>query len=236
MIPQFGTLEISRSRLRHNLALLQQNAGRAKLCATIKANAYGHGIQPLSQLMEAEGIEWACVYNLQEAIDLASRFHTLVLAPLQSLESHDTEIFGRIASMRDIVRRLDDRNGQPIIRINITTIDSARELSKLAAESKIQGGIRIHMQIDAGLNRAGIEPREAPALADIIGSLPHLALEGVFAHFSHGDEPGHPTLHQQTTTLLRAADEIKVKFPNLLVHIQNSGGTFHVDRQNAFDL
>jgi len=236
MIPQHGTLEISRSHLRHNLALLRQSAGRARLCATIKANAYGHGIEPIAQLLEAEGVEWVCVYNLEEAFGLDTfHFQTLVLAPLQFSETKSLPVADN-NSLHKIARRLDDRASTPIIRVNITSMESARQLSRLAAESKVQGAIRVHMQIDAGLTRAGIEPREAPALADIIGSLPHLALEGVFSHFSHGDEPGHPTLERQTATLLRTADEIKVKFPQLLVHIQNSGGAFHLQNKNAFDL
>ncbi len=222
MIPQHGTLEISRSRLRHNLQLLQSQLRPAKLCATIKADAYGHGMQLIAQCLAEEAIEWACVYSLQEAAFLALQsFNTLVLAPLQLGEKRDWK------SLIQMAARFDDHQGHSV-RVNVTSMDSARQLSALAVEAAICGNIRVHMQIDAGLTRAGVEPSSAPELADCISSLPHLRLEGVFAHFSHGDVPGHPTVQEQTQTLLATADEIKCTHPNLLVHIQNSGAAFHL--------
>ena len=82
MIAQHGTLEISRSRLRHNVALMQQRVGAGvKLCATIKADAYGHGVAYVSELLREAGVEWVSVYSLEEAMELAHLpFGILVLA------------------------------------------------------------------------------------------------------------------------------------------------------------
>ena len=51
MLPQHGTLELSRSRLRHNLSLLRNKIGpNPKFCPTLKANAYGHGTRELAAI------------------------------------------------------------------------------------------------------------------------------------------------------------------------------------------
>ena len=81
MIPQHGTVEISRSRLAHNLRLVRSRVGKAGICATIKANAYGHGVDLVAGMLRDEGVEWACVYSLQEVMDLA-RFCPLKLLVL----------------------------------------------------------------------------------------------------------------------------------------------------------
>ena len=42
-----------------------------------------------------------------------------------------------------------------------------------------------------GLTRGGVDAWIAAALAELVAGLPGLTLEGMFAHFSHGDVPGH---------------------------------------------
>lgn len=218
MIPQQGTLEISRSRLRHNLAVLRkQLPAKTKLCATVKADAYGHGVAILAELLHGEGVEWACVYSLEEAQDLARLgfFGVLVLAPM-------------VVTERSGIRReaLDALRGQ--VRVNLTDAGSARQLSRLLVEHGIEQPVNVHVQVDAGLTRAGAAAGEVMALAEVIAALPALRLEGLFAHLSHGDVPGHETLEQQWRTLRQVAEGLRKKHAGLMVHLQNSGGAFHV--------
>jgi alanine racemase len=215
MLPQHGTLYLSRSRLRHNLALLRAAAPpKAVLCATVKANAYGHGMAPLSRLLLEEGVHWAAVYNLAEAFALPKGFDILMLAPL--VVGHPSEI--PLEAFQRVFRTL---------RCNLTDMTSARHLSAALSRAKVRHKLNVHIQIDAGLTRAGVHPRDAAELARAVAKLPGLHLEGLFAHFSHGDIAGHATIHQQLSTFLSAALPLKQENPNLLLHCQNSGGTFH---------
>jgi alanine racemase len=50
----------------------------------------------------------------------------------------------------------------------------------------------------------------------------------MFAHFSHGDVPGHPTIADQLRLLKEVAHPIKKIHPDLLIHVQNSGGSWHL--------
>ena len=96
LIPQHGTLEISRSHFRHNTALLHRQAGEATaLCATVKANAYGHGAAQMTQLLRESGVTWLTFYSMEEAIGLREttrQMSVLVLAPLvisDLMEDHE---------------------------------------------------------------------------------------------------------------------------------------------------
>jgi len=211
MLPQHGTLQLSTARLRHNLNLFRNAAPR--LAATIKANAYGHGIDTLAPLLLQQNITWACVYNLHEALHLATYpWHgLLVLAPFVASTPLDPALAARLA---------------PPIRLNLTDLASARYLS--AALTNCTAPLPVHIQIDAGLTRAGVAPAEAPALIAAVAALPNLHLEGLFAHFSHGDAPNHPTLQQQYDTLMAVARPFKQRWPHLLVHLQNSGGAINL--------
>ena len=227
MIPQHGTLEISRSRFLHNVARLQKSAGAAHLCATIKANAYGHGIDCLGPLLEAANVPWVSTYTLHEARAIAAThghcFNILVLAPFVSPPD---------MSFKDspLAQHLQDHHWN--LRINLTDLDSARALSRLATTWGERYTIKVHLQIDTGLTRLGIHPDAAATLCEQIAALPGLALEGLFSHLSHGDVPHHPTLDQQRESFQKIAAPLKQKFPHLLLHLQNSGGTFNLSTEN----
>ena len=218
MIPQQGTLEISRSRLTHNIAALRkQLPAKTKFCATIKADAYGHGVALLAEMLHEAGVEWTCVYSLEEALNLGGKRFAgiLVLSPLVLTAQSQLP-----RAMLDALRRS--------MRINLTDAASAKHLSRILVEHGIIEPVNVHVQVDAGLTRMGIAPSELVALAQTIAELPLLRLEGIFAHLSHGDVPGHETLEQQWQVLHAAAQQLRPKHPELMVHLQNSGGAFHV--------
>ena len=113
--------------------------------------------------------------------------------------------------------------------MNITDKGTAVRLAKALDVAGIAVPVNVHVQVDAGLTRAGAEPREAGELVEVIGGLRQLRLEGVFAHFSHGDVPGHETVGEQMRVLHGVADPIRGRYPGLMVHLQNSGGVWHVE-------
>jgi len=218
MIAQNGTLEISRSRLLHNVSLMQQHISpTTKLCATIKANAYGHGIRQITDILRRNtDISWVCLYSLPEAIHMLDYyqvpFNVLVLAPIVLTEA---------SPLLEIARSI------PLpIRLNVIDAASAQYLSHALRDRKHP--IPIHIQIETGLTRMGADPHTVHALADTIASLHNLRLEGVFAHFSHGDVPDHDTVRQQLQVLHQIADPLKERYPHLMIHHQNSGGAWHM--------
>ncbi len=73
----------------------------------------------------------------------------------------------------------------------------------------------------------------SPEIIETILSLKNLQLEGLFSHLSHGDIPEHDTLLQQQNLLWKIAAPLKKKLPNLLIHLQNSGGSFHLQPSNS---
>jgi alanine racemase len=59
---------ISASALAHNLMIAKAHAGRAKLWAVLKANAYGHGLERAARALEAA--DGFAVLDFQEAARL----------------------------------------------------------------------------------------------------------------------------------------------------------------------
>lgn len=219
MIEQHGTLEISASRVRHNVETIRGRLGKGTaLCATIKADAYSHGLPQMAPLLIDAGIQWAATYSLAEALVLAGwEFNVLALAPLVLAPGKDflsREALGEMVEKR--------------IRLNVTDLDSALRLSFLADQFLRGARLPIHVQVDTGLTRIGVAPGEAAALARQIGKFPGLRLEGLFSHFSHGDVPGDSTVPAQLSILRNIAAALREEHPKLMVHMQNSGGAAHL--------
>ena len=51
-------IEFDAEALRHNLSIVRKSlTPGTQIIASVKANAYGHGIIPVSQVLEREGVE-----------------------------------------------------------------------------------------------------------------------------------------------------------------------------------
>src|SRR5205823_5943514 len=96
------------------------------------------------------------------------------------------------------------------VRVTLADADSALRLSHFARQS-LGREIPVHIQVDTGLTRLGIAPDAACELAGVIHKLRGLRLEGLYAHFSHGDVPGHESLLQQSSVLHQTAATLREK-------------------------
>jgi len=230
MILQHGTLEISEARLRHNVALLQAKLPpRTLLCALLKADAYGHSAVHLDTLLRRAGVPWRCLYNIQEAVRIASlpppgASRVLALAPLVCRPE------GPSAQTQELLA------AALLAGVRLTLVDraSATFLNALAG-SLPRPPAPVHVQIDTGLTRSGVGVAQGTDLIRHLLTLPHLQLEGLYTHLSHGDEPDHPSIGDQVRTLHAVADPFKRDHPHLLLHAQNSGGAWHFS-DTALDM
>lgn len=66
--PSCATVDLA--AIRHNLGVLRAAAPGALQLATVKANAYGHGLIPVARAALAAGANWLGVAQLAEAFAL----------------------------------------------------------------------------------------------------------------------------------------------------------------------
>src|SRR5437764_2889464 len=71
--------EIDRSALRHNAKIVRDRIGSAELLAVVKANAYGHGMVGVAQVL-ADDAQLFGVANLEEATALRAALpHPIII-------------------------------------------------------------------------------------------------------------------------------------------------------------
>lgn len=210
MRPQRATVaEIDLSAIAHNVGVMKEFAGSARLLAVVKANGYGHGAVPVAETALAAGAHGLCVALVQEGVELR---RAGVEAPILVLSEQPIEQVGDLVA-----------HGL------IATAYSTRYVDALASEAKRLDvvGHEVHLKIDTGMNRVGSAPSNAVELAGrIIARSPQLSLGGVFTHLSTADSPDPSETRAQLARFDSALDELRRSGVDPgWVHAANSAAT-----------
>ncbi len=168
--PQQKTwIEISESALVHNFRVLKKQAAPAQPMAIIKANAYGHGIQEVATLLKKEA-DWFGVDSIEEAFQLKK-----INVKQQIL------VLGYVPLAR--IKEAVDHG----IHLTVSTAVTIQEIGQHATKKK---PAHIHLKIDTGLVRQGIQPKTLPTFIRLLKTFPCLHVEGVATHFANIEETG----------------------------------------------
>ena len=164
---------VSLGALVSNYRLLRARAKednpKGEVLCVVKSNAYGHGLLASAKALYQGGARYFAVAKIEEALALKQELpkaEVLVLGKTPPTYAAALSAFGILQSVHSLAY--------------------AKDLS-LAAE----GDIRVHLKIDVGMGRMGFYVGEAKSLSDIYIAcgLPHIRLEGVYAHLPEADLP-----------------------------------------------
>jgi alanine racemase len=164
---------------RHNYAYYVDQA-KLPIAPVLKANAYGHGLIPMSQLADTLHAPFLCVDSLYEAYELqkAHRKTPILILGYTFPENYHT------------FRSLS-------FSFAVSDFDS------LAALAKYQPRAKIHLKLDTGMCRLGFLPNQLSILIKTIKRYPHLRIEGFFSHFSQADNLAKKPFTKQQVNLFK---------------------------------
>ncbi|GAA8534387.1 alanine racemase [Helicobacter pylori] len=170
MLKRASFVEVNSASLRHNFSTVKSIVPKdAHIMAVVKANAYGAGAIKASEIFLQEGANYLGVATLDEALELRSHFSkTPILILGYSPNSN--------ASM------LIDND----LSAMIFSLEQAEVFSQMALKS--QKRLKIHLKIDTGMHRLGLEPNfKSIEIIKKIRALKGLEVEGIFTHLSNAD-------------------------------------------------
>ena len=201
----------------HNLAEVRRIAGSGVgIVAALKADAYGFGLERVAETVVAGGAETIAVADIADALRL--RDHGM-----------DTPVLlyaGNLAD-RAAVEAVHSYRLMP-------TILDRESAESYAAHAR--GRIRVFIKIDVGLERLGVLPGQATALARRVRALPNLELHGVYTHV---DVPGDPQSEEyvawQVERYRVACAELEADGPPIPVKMAASSAVLRCDPGAAFD-
>ncbi|MDW3558713.1 alanine racemase [Helicobacter pylori] len=170
MLKRASFVEVNTASLRHNFDAVKSIVPKdACVMAVVKANAYGAGALKASEIFLQEGANYLGVATLDEALELRSHFSQTPILILGY--SPNTN-----ASM------LVDHD----LSAMVFSLEQAEVFSQVALKS--QKRLKIHLKIDTGMHRLGLEPTfKSMETIKKIRALKGLEIEGIFTHLSNAD-------------------------------------------------
>jgi alanine racemase len=208
---ELGAIERNCARLRSELQ------GGAELCAVVKADGYGHGVDACASAALAGGASRLAVATGAEAAQVGRRFPQVPLLTMGALTEEDLNAALAAGSEVALWR------------------DGFRQLA--AARGSAQGRpVRVHVKFDSGMGRLGTpDPGEVLALARACDDDPTLELAGVWTHFATADELDSSFFDEQLRRFEAVAAAVKAEFPAVIAHAANSAAVFREVRSH-FDM
>lgn len=196
----------------HNTRRIKEHVGGRTLMCVIKADAYNHGIDACVPVMEANGADAFGVATFAEAREVARHTSKPVLAWLW-------------APGEEVPAGIEV--GAPSIAHVRSLIDAAPTLPT---------PIPVHLVVDTGMNRSGIDEEaweEAFAIAAEAEAAGTLRVKGIMSHLACADQPEHPFTQEQLETFERATQAARrAGLRPEVTHIANSPGVW--TRKDAY--
>jgi alanine racemase len=198
------TVTVDLDHLIENVTLLREQHYRGiALMAVVKADAYGQGAVPVAKTLEEVGVGAFAVATLEEAIELRhAGIRGMIL------------VFGSIA--------YDDL--ALCARHLLTLSVNHPEWLANALDKPFDGFVDVHLNIDTGMHRLGIEA-EGDVLAAIrsIRSSKHLRLKGIYTHLASSETPDETYYDMQIRRFAALLSDIDTT--GLWIHVANSGAS-----------
>ena len=197
--------EVSLSALRANCRRVGELVGpRVAVLAVVKADAYGHGVAPAARAFLDAGATTLGVSTVEEGVALRRAGLT---APVVVLGGHFPGEEPAVIAHE--------------LAVSAWNLDAVRAL---AAAARSAGRVAVvHVKVETGMTRLGIDPGDARAFGAGLRDIPDVQVAGVFSHFASADAVDTASARAQTARFRGAVEALAaVGVRPELVHLANS--------------
>jgi alanine racemase len=197
-----GILTIDIDAIVANWRELARRAEGAECAAVVKADAYGCGTEPVARALSEAGCDTFFVAQLAEGRRVRAAAPGDAIYILNGLLAGTAPGYAE-ANLRPVLCNLDE----------------LIEWEAFKSATGWRGGAAVH--VDTGMNRLGMRPSEAMALAKRAG-IEHSGITLLMSHFACSEDPAHPLNAKQ----IGHFREIRDLFPGIPASLCNSSGIF----------
>ena len=196
-------IELSRANVLHNIALIQEQHPGYSIFPVLKSNAYGHGLTELAKILNEATCDFLVVDGYFEA------------AKIRTITKHRILVMGYIRPHN--TKLLDTKRCSFVVQ----DIDSLKAFGRLGRP------VRIHVELNTGMNRMGLQPHELGPYLEIFKQYPNLELEGIMSHLADADNDQDNTFTEQQTTCFDAlVSQVQAAgFKPKYIHLAQTAGS-----------
>lgn len=216
---------INITNLKKNYLNLRKKASGSKVMAVVKADAYGHGMEIVVNALNSlnnKKPDYYAVALVNEGVELRKlKINQPIL------------VFDTVTS--ESVKYYFDFNLIP----NIFSIDQFKILDnyrKKSSKYSVQKKIPLHIEIDTGMNRLGVDYEVAFNFIEFITQNPGFYIDGIYTHFATADEKNNSFAKLQLRRFTKLIETLKKKNVNYgIAHAANSGAVINYP-DSYFDM
>ncbi|MBR6013587.1 MAG: alanine racemase [Selenomonadaceae bacterium] len=203
--------EINLRAIEHNFTEIRRHIQpTAKLCAVVKANAYGHGAVEVSKIAVKCGADFLAVATVEEGLELRQAGFKVPILILGLIPYDSAKI-----------------SVENNLTMTVSDFELAKKISDAAVEKNISA--KVHLKIETGMGRIGIFPDDAVELAEKISKLPNVELEGVFSHFADADSSDKTFTFEQLKIFKDTCEKISERGIKIKIrHIAESAAILEI--------
>ncbi len=204
--------KINLNAIKSNATLFKQRAN-TRLCAVVKANAYGHGAEEVACALSGIADCFA-VALIEEGISLktaACGRDILVLTPPTDIEEAYALAAGGFL-------------------ISVPDMPTARLILEVATRYRLTA--RVHLKVNTGMNRYGMDGQSLGKVCKLLRLSPSVRVEGIYSHLYTTERA---VAEAQRGRFLRFKRIAEGYFPNLLAHLSATYGAL-LGKEFSFDM
>lgn len=200
-----------------NLAAVKAAVGpNVGVMAVVKANAYGHGAIAVGSTAAAVGADYLGVATVDEGVQLRSAGIKTPILALGPVDESEIELaIGRA------------------IELMVGNIGFAKSVAHAAEQVGATAPVAVHLKVDTGMRRFGLEPDHALTVARYIHEHPMLRLKGIASHFAQADEPDERPTAEQYEEFERVLESLSAE--GIRPEIAHVANTAAIARSRSYD-
>ncbi len=207
-------VEINLKTLAENFEAIKKHASPSKIMPVLKANAYGHGLIRVAQLMQELKADYLGVAVLEEGILLRQRGINIPILVLGGIWGNQIPLF---------------------LKHNLTmtasSVEKIKQIDEIAGKMKKKAPV--HLKIDTGMERLGVHYYSAEKFLEDAVKFKNVEVEGIYSHFANSEREdlGYSKLQfERFLEVLSFFEKHSIKLP--MRHISNSGAILQLPEAN----
>ena len=207
-------LEVDLFSLRRNMQVWRQVVNRsrkgeersgARLCAVVKADAYGLGAGEIGRCLDQAGIDMLAVYSPAQADELLAHPISAAILMLMPVRTRPETV------------RLQNAFFTGQLHLTVDSPDQLMAVHALGTSYGVE--VPIHLSLDTGMSRGGLSPDQLTAILRRLPRLRHVRLAGIWSHFAAADGDASFT-EEQFTRFANVIDAQRKRIPKgVLFHM-----------------
>lgn len=198
-------VKVDLARLADNYRAIRSHVAPSGVMPILKANAYGHGLLRVAQLMESLGADYIGVAVLEEGILLRQNGIHMPILVLGGILGNQVPGFLKYD-----------------LTITASSVEKLSQVDQIAAQMGVKA--RVHLKIDTGMERIGVHDYNASAFLETALKCKSIHLEGIYSHFANADRPDLQNARLQLEKFLKVLSYFEKHSlpPPPLRHMANS--------------